>query len=167
VVAKVNGETIRRSEYDRAVAAESGEHVLDGLIVERLVNREAQKRDITLDDAEAANLVADQRKNFTDDQQFQAALARAGLSEGELAKQLRLNELLRRMVSDTTQVTDDEVTAQYNANVAQFGGQPLEQVRDQVRTSIQRQKENAAIRALVDQLRAEAQIETHLPGKNS
>lgn len=167
VVAKVNGETIRRSEYDRAVAAESGENVLDGLIVERLVNREAQRRDITLDDAEAANLVADQRKNFSDDQQFQAALARAGLTEGELAKQLRLNEMLKRMVSDQTQVSDDEVTAQYNANAAQFGGQPLEQVRDQVRTSIQRQKENTAMRALVDQLRAEAKIETFLPGKTS
>ncbi len=167
VVATVNGEAIRRSEYDRAVAAENGKDVLDGLIVERLVNNEARRRAVTLDDAEAAKLLDDQRKNFTDDQQFQAALARAGLTEPELAKQLRLNEMLKRMVSEKTQVTDEEVAAQYSANAAQFAGQPLEQVREQVRGSIQRQKESAAIRDLVEQLRTDAQIATFLPGKNS
>lgn len=167
VVATVNGEQIRRSEYDRAIAADRGPDVLDSLIVERLVEAEARKRDVVVADEEAARLLEDQRRNFADDQQFQAALARAGLTEAELARQLRLAEMARRLVADQITVSDDEVAAQYNANPGQYGGQSLDQVKEQIRSSMQRQRESAAIQRLVDQLRAEAQIETHVPGKSS
>ena len=167
VVATVNGEKIRRSEYDRAVAPNNGEEVLDGLMVEYLVVGEGKKRNIAVGDDETAKLLDEQRQNFGSDQAFQAALARAGLTEQDLTKQLRLTAMLRRMVADKAQVTDDEVAREYAASQSQFPGQTLDQVKEEVRAELQQQKENAAARALLDQLRSEAKIETRLPGKPS
>ena len=167
VVATVNGETIRRSEYDRAVAESNGEQVLDNLVLERLVMSEAKKRNITVDDQTATRLLDEQKQQFNGNEQaYQAALTQAGLTEADLTKQLRLSEMLRRMVSDKVQVSDQEVDEMYRANADRYAGQTPEQAREQIKSGLQRQKENSAIGELLDQVRAEAKIETHLPGKS-
>ena len=167
VVATVNGETIRRSEYDKAVAENSGEEVLDGLVLERLVTSEAKKRNITVNDEDAARLLDEQKQQFNGNEQaYQAALTQAGLTEEDLIKQLRLREMLRRMVSDTVQVSDQEAEEMYRANADRYAGQTAEQAKEQIKSGLQRQKENSAIGDLLDQVRADAKIETHLPGKS-
>jgi hypothetical protein len=168
VVARVNGEPIHRTEYDRAVAASEGADPLDGLIVERLVAAEARKRNITVSDAEVQKLLDDQRTTFGSDGQFQAALAQAGLTEQEFSDQLRLTELLRRMVADRAQVTDQEVNDAYAAAPAErFANQPEADAKEQIRASLKRQKENAAARELISRVRADASIERFLPPKLS
>lgn len=165
VVATVNGEKIHRTEYDRAVASGSGAEVLDNLVTERLVANEAKKRNIVVDDSQAAKLLADQKAKFGTDQAFQSALAQAGLTENDLTKQLRLSEALRQMIADRVSVTDQEVEQQYTAAQDRYAGQSPEQAKEQVRQGLQQQKEGVAVRDLLDQLRAEAKIETFLPGK--
>jgi hypothetical protein len=167
VVATVNGEQIKRSEYDRAVASANGGDILDGLIAERLVTSEAKKRNITLDDAETERLVNEQRDRFGGDAGLQSALSQAGLSMEDLTKQLRLSELLRRMVADKTAVTDQDVETAYNANKDRYQGQTLDQARDQVRTDLSQQKERSAVQDFLAQARSDAKIETKLPGKDS
>ncbi len=111
VVATVNGDVIRRSEYDRAVAARDGKQVLDALIGERLIEAEARKRGIVVDDQRLTQLVDERRKNFTDDAAFQAVLQRSGLTEHTLRAQLRSQELMRQLVADQATVTEQEVTS--------------------------------------------------------
>lgn len=167
VVATVNGDAIHRSEYDKAVAAGNGGQVLDGLILERLVEAEAKKRGITVDAQQTAGLLADQKKNFASDQEYQAALAQAGISETDLLKRLRINELLRQMVADQTQVTDQEIAAGYDATKDRYPGQTLDQVKDQVRAGLERQKVQKVLPGFLDQLKSSAKIEMHLPGATS
>ena len=167
VVATVNGEKIRRSEYDKAVAATNGAEVLDELILERLVVSEAKKRNVVVDDQETAKLVEEQRQRFGSEEAFQSALAQAGLTEQDLTKRIRLSEMLRRMVADKAAVTDQEVAEQYDASRNQYAGQTLDQVKEQVRSSLQRQKESTAAQELLEQLRQDATIETRLPGSSS
>lgn len=165
VVATVNGEQIHRSDYDKAVAQNGGEQALDGLISEKLVETEAKKRSITVDDAETARLLDEQKQQFGSDSAFQAALAQAGLTEQDLSKQLRLNAMLRRMIADNIQVTDQEVDQAYQASAAQLQGVPEAQAKEQVRSNLQRQKEGGAARGFLEQLRTDAKIQSKLPGK--
>jgi foldase protein PrsA len=166
VVATVNGEQIRRSEYDRAVAQNSGEAVLDNLVVERLIANEAKKRNIMVDEGEASRLLEEQRQQFGNEAAFQSALSQAGLTEADFVRQLRLGVMLRQMVADQTQVSEQEVNDMFQANADRYAGMPEADAKEQIRTGIQRQRENAAARDLLDKLRAEAQIETRLPGKS-
>ena len=166
VVATVNGEQIRRSEYDKAVAQNNGEEVLDGLVIERLIAGEAKKRNITVDEGEAGRLLDEQRQQFGNEAAFQAALAQAGLTEADFNRQLRLGVMLRQMVADQTQVSEQEVNDMYQANAAQYAGMSETDAKEQIREGIERQRENAAARDLLDQLRANAEIETQLPGKS-
>lgn len=165
VIATVNGEKIHRSEYDKAVAQQNGEEVLDGLVLERLVSSEARKRNVTVSQDETDKLLNEQKQQFGNEQAFQAALAQAGLSEDDLVKRLRLSEMLRRMVADKIEVSDQEISATFANTADRYPGQTVEQAREQIKSDIQQQKQQNAVRDLLDQVRAEATIETHLPGK--
>jgi len=167
VIATVNGEQIRRSEYDKAVAKNNGAEVLDNLVLEHLVEGEARKRNITVDDQETSRLLNEQKQQFGSDAAFQAALAQANLTETDLTRQLRLSAMLRQMVSDRIQVTDDEVNQTFTASPGQFADQTEAQAKEQIKSTLQRQKESTAARDLLDQLRGDAKIETSLPGKDS
>lgn len=164
VVATVNGEKIRRGEYDRATARSAGQQVLDTLVLERLIDAEARKRNIVVDANRTEQLFAAQRARFESDEEFQAALEQSGLTEADLRQQLRLREILRQMVADQTAVTDQEISERYEATKARYQGQTLDQVREQVRRSLVQEKENLAIPDLIEQLRSQAKIETKLPG---
>jgi len=166
VVATVNGEKIRRSEYDRAVAQNNGEEVLDTLVVERLIAAEAKKRNITADEGEASRLLDEQRQQFGNEAAFQAALTQAGLTEADYSRQLRLGVMLRQMVADQAQVSDQEINEMYQANADRYAGMSEAEAKDQIRSGIQGQREGAAARDLLDQLRTNAQIETRLPGRS-
>jgi hypothetical protein len=165
VVATVDGERIRRSEYDRAVARGNGEDILEGLVLERLVEIEARRRGITIDEQETARLLDEQKRRFGSDDEFQEALDRAGVTEAELRHRLRLNEILRRLVADETAVTEQEVAQRYEATKDRFAGQPPEQAKEQIRTGLEQEKVQAAVPALLDRLKAGAKIEMRLPGK--
>jgi foldase protein PrsA len=166
VVATVNGEEIHRSEYDRAVAQESGEDVLENLILERLIAGEARKRNVSADGDEVTQQIADLKQQFGSDQAFQSALQQQGLTEAALTRQFEISTLLRKMVADQVQVTDQEVDSQYQANSQQFQGQPEADAKQQIRDNLQEQKANTAARSLLGQLRGEADIQMKLPGKS-
>lgn len=166
VVATVNGEEIHRSEYDRAVAQESGQDVLENLILERLIAGEARKRNVSTDGDEVTQQIADLKQQFGSDQAFQSALQQQGLTEAALTRQFEISTLLRKMVADQVQVTDQEVDSQFQANAQQFQGQPEADAKQQIRDNLQEQKANSAARSLLGQLRGEADIQMKLPGKS-
>jgi foldase protein PrsA len=165
VVATVNGEEIHRSEYDRAVALESGEDVLENLILERLIAGEARKRNVSADGDEVTQQIDDLKQQFGSEQAFQSALQQQGLTESALVRQFEISTLLRKMVADQVQVTDQEVDTQYQANAQQFEGQPEADAKQQIRENLEEQKANTAARSLLGQLRGEAEVEMKLPGK--
>jgi foldase protein PrsA len=166
VVAKVNGEEIHRSEYDRAVFQNTGEDVLENLILERLISNEARKRNLTADSAAVSGQIDELKLQFGTDQAFQSALLQQGLTEESLTRQFEISDLLRQMVADQVQVTDDEVNSQYQANAQQFEGQPEADAKQQIRENLEEQKANSAARDLLGQLREDADVESNVPGKS-
>lgn len=167
VVATVNGEKITRGEYDRAVAAQSGSQILDNLVTDRLIKDEAKKRGITVDGQAVAKQMDDIRGRFSSDQEYQMALKQNGLTEDDLTQRVQVQQLAQQLVADKIQVTDDEITNQYNSNKDQYNGKSLNDVRDQIKSDLQQQKMQTALPPLINDLRSNAKIETHIPGESS
>lgn len=167
VIATVNGAKIHRDQYDKMVAAQGGDRLVEQLVNERLIDGEASKRGVTVDDADVTRLLEAERLRFGGAERFNAALAQAGLTEDELRVRLRRTELMRKLVADQTQVTDQEISARYEETKDQFGGQTLDQAREEIREAIRQEKADEAVPAMLQKLKESATIESKVPGQTA
>lgn len=145
-VAKVNGEVIRSAEYDKAFAqtkkqyasrfgvdfaTEQGKQVekdirkgiVDQLIDRQIVLNEAEKRKVSVADADLDAKLAEIKKGFPNEQAFEKALEDNGLSLNELKTRVReglVFEAVTKAVTQDVLVTDAEVREHYAKNLASF-----------------------------------------------
>jgi peptidyl-prolyl cis-trans isomerase SurA len=135
--AVVDGRQITRAEVDKAfdrnrdpnqplseeetLIAKLG--LLDDLIMQDLLAARAPALQVTVEDAEVDKALTDAKAGAADDV-FQKELARRGLTEGDVRESLRreltVQKVLQREISDKVVVSDQEVTDFFNANKAQF-----------------------------------------------
>jgi len=138
VVATVNGTEISRAEFEDAVArtqrqyeSQSGQldssklndlkkSVLDSLISRELLYQAAQKSDITVDSAKVDDQIGSLKGRFQSDEQYQAALKNAGITEEDLRqdvkKSLVIQELLAQKVTPNVTVGEEEAKKFYEDN---------------------------------------------------
>ncbi|HSK10381.1 MAG TPA: peptidylprolyl isomerase [Vicinamibacterales bacterium] len=139
VVARVNGHTVSRADFQQALQnleAQAGgpvpaerrdglyREVLDQLVAFRLLVQESRARNVTVPDAEVNARVAEIRKQFPDDQAFNAALAQRQTTGERLAtdirEQLAAMKLVETAVTPTVSVSDAELNAFYKENPERF-----------------------------------------------
>lgn len=146
IVAEVNDEIITMSELEAAsksIEAQSGikptgkeskeieRSMLESLIDRKLAKAEAKRRGITVEDKEMAAALANFRKknNLQDDEAFNKALSKAGLSLKELkqnlADQIIQDRLVTIAVGTKTMISDAEVHRFYEEHVKASGGTQL------------------------------------------
>lgn len=145
VVAKVNGEPIKKQAIDEQLAqikqqypqmfqgpdAEAREtdfrrRLLDTLIQQELLRQAAEESDIKVTDDEVEKQVAELRKGFQGDDQFNEALAQSGMTVEKLNEQVRDQLVTQRLIeklSTDMDISDKDVKAYYDANKAQFKDQ--------------------------------------------
>ena len=143
IVAEVNDEIITMSELEgasKSIEAQSGikptgkeskeieRGMLESLIDRKLAKAEAKRRGITVDDKEMAAALANFKKknNLQDDEAFNKALSKAGLSLKELkqnlADQIIQDRLVTIAVGTKTMVSDAEVRRVYEEHFKAGGG---------------------------------------------
>jgi peptidyl-prolyl cis-trans isomerase C len=146
VVARVNGENIPRSDFERAVkvleARAGGQMpaerrdeilrgVLDQLVTYHVLEQEAHKRRLEATDQEVQQRVQEVRKQFPNEQAFSAALKQRGMDPGQFEKDTRnditVNKLMMAEASTATLVSEQDAKDFYDKNPDKFK-QP-EQVR--------------------------------------
>jgi hypothetical protein len=151
---------------------------VENMVGNELLLQEADARGITAEpeavDAALAELVTSMGAE-SEEAVFEM-LAEQGFDEDEvreeLANQVRYEQLVADEAGDTTP-SDEEVQSLYDEVVAQqeaagaAGGQtsevpPLDEVRPQVEDQLRSEKENAAIQALVAELREAADVTINL-----
>lgn len=143
VAARVNGDEVSlielneqidqlKKQYPNMFTGADGEgrlldfkqRLLDNLINRKLVEQAAKDNDVKVTDADVEKQLADLRKGFTNDAQFQQALKSANLDEAGLKQQIRESlvqtKLINKLSSSTKKVTAAEIKAYYDANKAQF-----------------------------------------------
>ncbi len=104
------------------------EDLLNQLIDEKLTDQEVKKYKITVSDAEIDAFLETIKKNsFGSDENFQAALARDGLTledyRARVRERMLRTQLLNREVKSKVVITEDDVRAYYEAHRGQYGGE--------------------------------------------
>jgi len=133
--AVVNGRTITRDEVEKAFRREAAEQrteeetlaaklaLLNEIIVQEMILGQAATLKIALTDTELDNAFAEAKKNITD-ADFEKELSSRQLTAADMRESLRrdllANKVIEQEVSAKITVTDQDVTAFFEANRAQF-----------------------------------------------
>lgn len=139
VMARVNGDAVGKSEFERAVRALEAQagapvppdrrdaiyrQVLDQIVAFRLLSQEAEARKIAVPDAEVDGRVGEIRKQFPNEQAFTAALSERQMSPEGLKTDIRRQLLVMRLVDTdikpTVNVGDKEIGEFYQKNPDRF-----------------------------------------------
>lgn len=196
VVAVVNDEEITKADFVTAyenqfaqaqsTAATSGTPVdqdalkketADGLVSNRLLLAEADKRKMTASDADVTKALDEYatQAGATDTAAYLKTLADQGLDEAEVRKevtsQLKLDQLLTEEAGDK-KPTKAELQAIYDQAVAAQAASgetaesstipPFDEVQDELKAEAKTQKQNAAGEALLTKLKKTATIKINL-----
>lgn len=98
--------------------------LLEKLIEDRLILQEASRLKVSVDDALVASRIAEIKKGYGSDDQFQAELQGQGLVQADLEKRIREQTMSLRVVEQQVRsrvlVKPDEVTRFYQQNPLEF-----------------------------------------------
>jgi parvulin-like peptidyl-prolyl isomerase len=136
VWASINGKEITRDAVEKNYRREATQEqrsdeealaaklqLLNELIVQELLLAKAQELKIEVDATELDNAFNEAKKNITDDQ-FQKELSSRNLTADDMRESLRrdllANKVIDREVASKVAVTDQDITAFFEANKAQF-----------------------------------------------
>lgn len=140
VAATVNGRPIMRAEVDKIYNAQLANNaqtpapsqdqsdstklqILQGLILDQIVEQRAAKQNLTATDAEVDAKIAEMKAPYTEEQ-FQAKLKASNLTIDEVKRDLRRsltqNKLLNKEINSRITVTDSDVSTYYNTHKAEF-----------------------------------------------
>ena len=146
-VAKVNGATISRTEFDRSIVAATRQfasvgaqtnsadgssvniekEVLDRLIDIQLLLQDADKRSLAVEDSTANEVFESFKKQFPDEAQFNTFLTTNNTTEAEMRVQAKnqltikkLEEVLQQELMASIEIPEEEVKNFYTTNIDKF-----------------------------------------------
>ena len=159
VSAVVEGSPIMRLTVIHELEKASGKQVLEGLIIEKLVEKEAAKKNITVSQDEMNAEVAkieDQLKaqGGTLDQ----VLAMQNIPQDVFLKQVRLQKTLEKLVEANVTVTEAEVTQYIKDNKVQIPAGSEAMYMKSIQENLVQQKKQTAMKSYLDDLRAKAAV---------
>ncbi len=165
-VATVNGSSISRTDYDRAVAGANGQQVLDDLVDQRLIDTDAARKKVKVSADDVDAKLKDIKKQFPTDVAYRQALDSQHLTEFELRDRIRRSLLVQKLVGDQGPASDAEVQQAFDQGKdTQYQGKTLDQVKADIQTQLTQAKQQDASTAYLANLKKNAKITEHLPGK--
>lgn len=127
LVASVNGEAIRLGEFQDAMEKLAGRDVLNQLVSEKLILQAARERKINVPEDQVKAELEKMAGQFGSRAAYQQALQSYGLTEEDLARDIRTNLTLQALSRQGVTVTDQEIEQYFNAHKDELGDP--EQVR--------------------------------------
>ncbi|TYP77702.1 peptidylprolyl isomerase [Paenibacillus methanolicus] len=122
-MATVNGTKISKDQLYDAMLEQGGESTLNNLISDELLNQEAEKAGVTVTDADVEKEIANIKKNFPSEEEFNAALAQNGMTLESFKEQVPPQVKLRKILEPKSGVTDEQVKQYYEDNKASYDTQ--------------------------------------------
>lgn len=186
-VARVNGEEISQSEYDRSVAQITGvyatqgadpsdpnviaavkEQALNTLINRRLMASAAMDANISVDDSEVEAEYQTVVTSLGSEEALATALSENNMDESNLRSEIRTDLLINKYLESklgisSIAVTDEEIETAYETAASSSASTEeipaLADVRDLISNQLLSDKQQLAIKAELERLRQEASIE--------
>ncbi|WP_240418816.1 peptidylprolyl isomerase [Paenibacillus periandrae] len=116
-VAKVNGVSIAKEQLYNAVLASSGEKTLQNLIDQELIQQEAKKAGVQVQQTDIDNALESTKGQFSSEDEFNQALATYGMTSDQLKQNIQTELLIEKILEPEITVTDDEINQYYTANL--------------------------------------------------
>lgn len=110
VVAKVNGKNISRISYIKALEKQSGKQVLEQMIVESMIEQEAAKNKIKIEDSEIkAGVTKVEEQVKSQGQTLESALADEGMNLKDLERQIKIEKIIEKLSDPKKEITEAQI----------------------------------------------------------
>ncbi|MBT2254159.1 peptidylprolyl isomerase [Priestia megaterium] len=116
VVATVGDEKITKDQLYDALLAQGGSSVLDSLIEQKVISKEAAKQNIKVTDKEINAELENLKSQYGGEDALNQALASSSVKLSELKKDLKTNIEAKKMVESTINIKDSEMKSYFNQN---------------------------------------------------
>lgn len=159
VAAMVNGSPISRLAVIQELERGSGKAALESLVIEKLINNEADKKGIIVSDedvdAEVSNAEAQIKSQGGT---LEEALASQGMTLEILRKQIAIQKKLEGLLADKVQVTEADIEKFIADNKIEIPKGEEASYNAQITQEVKQQKLSAESKTLVDSLKTENTI---------
>jgi len=158
VVAKINGESISRTEFVSELENRFGTSALDALISDILINQAAKEVGITITDSEIDDEIAlVEAQVIAQGGTLEDLLQQQGLNRESLRKQVKNQKILEIVLAENVAVTEADIDAFIEANGPLPEGQD-KVLRPQIVDQLRSQKFTTAVQSYLVGLRTRADI---------
>ncbi|WP_419873659.1 peptidylprolyl isomerase [Candidatus Pristimantibacillus sp. PTI5] len=117
-IAIVNGIEIEKNRLYDLLMDTGGKQALEKVIVDELIAQEAGKLKITITEEDIDRQLDILKREYDSPEEYRAKLAEDGFTDRSMRTQIRSQLLLRRLLSDKTDVTEADVRNYYDQNKA-------------------------------------------------
>ncbi|MFB5598526.1 MAG: SurA N-terminal domain-containing protein [Nitrosopumilaceae archaeon] len=162
VAANVNGEQITRLELINELEKADGQRILQGLISQKLIEQEAEKRNITVSDEEVDAEIKGYEDSFSKQgQSLDTVLTIRGMTREGLKTQVKNQLTLEKMIGEEKlKVTDEEVNNYIETNKDSLPENiDEEELKNGIREELKQQKLNTEAQSLLAEIQSSANIE--------
>jgi hypothetical protein len=158
---------VSTSTLDASTTAQLRSQALDSLINQEVLGQAAAQAGYTASSTQVDAQLAATKAQLGSDAAYQQALQKQGMTEAELKAQIAQGLAIQAYVEatlhlSTVTASQTEITTLYDQLKAQAAGTttpPLSQVKDQVKQLVISQKQQQQVAQLVQQLRAQANVQ--------
>ena len=163
VAASVDGSPISRLSVVQELEKRGGKSTLDALITEKLIENAAKKQNITVTDAELAEEIKKIEAQVTGQGgTLEQALAQQGLTEASLKEQVRVQQLMQKLLADKVAVTDEEVQKYITDSKVTIPKGEEAKAKEQITDQLKDQKLQQEAQVFITNLRNDAKIKYYV-----
>ena len=119
-VGSVNGDRITKSELYDTMANVYGSAAVESLITKKVIEQEADKRDVKVKDSEINEKVDAYKESYGGEEALISALEASGLTLDDLKEDLEVNIKIEKLMQEDIEISEDEVKAYYEENKANY-----------------------------------------------
>lgn len=166
--AKVNGERITRAEYIKELEKQNGSKVMDTMITRKLIEQEARKNNITVNDKEIDTTLKQIEDNMKKQgQELDTMLKAEGMTRTQLRDDIRMQKSVEKLLAKQINVTEKDVDTYITQNP-----QPTPETyetptptplnRNEIKQQLKQEKSQTAYQKWITDLRAKAKISSYI-----
>lgn len=156
----VNGRPVYRFSLTRELEKQGGKQVLDGLIEKALINSEARKNNVKVEQPEIdAEIKKIEEMVSGQGLTLDEALKFRNQTRKDLIGQIKIQKIAEKLLSSKIVITDQEAKDYFSKNKSLFGQNPVfDKVKDQVNSQLFQQKLSSEYSTWITDLKTKAKI---------
>ncbi len=162
IAATVNGQVISRLSVVKELESQGGKRILDNMITQALIQQEAKKKNITINQADIDKEIASTESQLAEQgQNLEQWLAFQGMTQETFRDQVRLQKIVEELLGKDIAVSDDEIadfTEKNKEVLAERVGSDSAKVANTVKEQLKRQKLNEKVQPWLAELQKNAKV---------